>query len=126
LESGTSSGARRVLLIVDDKPFMGRALARVMKYKFDQVLIAHDPDQALEQLGESRVTHLVCDCNLGPRFRLGIEYIAAWRRLSPSIERAIVYSGTDLNDVETPPEVDQVLPKTTEPKELLEALGVDP
>jgi DNA-binding NarL/FixJ family response regulator len=115
----------RTLLIVDDQDFVCRALSRVLKYRFDRVLTANDPDQALQRLAQSPVTHLVCDCNLGPRFRYAFEYVPGWRRICPTIERAVVYSGSGLVEIEVPPGVDAVLPKTADPKQLLRALGCD-
>jgi DNA-binding NarL/FixJ family response regulator len=119
-ERGAS--AWRVVLVVDDRPYVCRALARVLKYRFQHVHTATTFDEAEALLGERRVTHVVCDCALGEDQPRTFDRVPDWRRCWPSIERVVLFSGTDLTDVSIPPEVDAVVPKGADPRELIESL----
>lgn len=120
LDSGAR--ARRVLLVVDDRRYVCRALARVLKYRFQQVHTAHTVAEAETRLRDHRVTHLVCDCTMGHDQPRTIDLVPGWRRNWPAIERVVLYSGTDLSGVEIPAQVDAVVPKGADPRELIEAL----
>jgi ActR/RegA family two-component response regulator len=119
-----SAGAARrgTLLIVDDDLAVCRALKRALGRHFDEVLLAHDPEMAERVLEACRITHLVCDFNLGPGIPLGIDLLPGWRRANPFIKRAVVFTGTDLTDHPISPLVDRVLNKADGPDRLLEAL----
>jgi CheY-like chemotaxis protein len=113
---------RRVVLVVDDKPYVCRALARLLKYQFEEVVVANTPQQAAERLRDNSVTHVVCDCTLGPGLPCTTDLVPLWRASCPSIERVVLYSGTDLTNKYIPAEVDAVVPKSAEPRDLLKAL----
>lgn len=119
---GSNATTWRVLLVVDDRPYVCRALVRLLKYRFQQVCTANTLSEAESLLCEHPVTHLVCDCALGPDQPRTIDMIPGWRRAWPAIERVVLYSGTDLSAVAIPPEVDAVVAKGSEPRELIEAL----
>jgi CheY-like chemotaxis protein len=120
----------KVALVVDDEIVVCRALYRILKSSFDKVITTTSPEEAGRILTENRVTHLVCDCNLGEGLPLGFQFIPDWRKMCPTIERTVVFSGTDLSNKKMPEEVDVVLEKNAEPEALLKALihgihGVD-
>ena len=117
--------ADKVLLVVDDEPAMRKVLERLLGKAFDQILTAADPVEADDKIAANPVTHLVTDCNLGPGLPLGIDLVAGWRERCPTIERAVVFSGTDLSDKEVPGEVDAVLHLTANFDDLLDALAVE-
>ena len=115
----------KVLLVVDDEPAMRKVLERLLGRAFGQVLTAADPAEADDLLAANEVTHLVTDCNLGPGLPLGVDLVPAWRERCPSIERAVVFSGTDLSAKELPDAIDAVLHLSADFEDLLEALEVE-
>lgn len=110
------------VLIVEDNEHVRRMLRKILKRRFDKILLAADPNEADRLLAENVVTHLLCDCNLGPGFPMGCQLIPGWRKKHPTIRRAVVYTGTDLSAVKVPPQVDRVVAKTDEVQELIKAL----
>lgn len=120
--SDSGSSAWRVLLVVDDRGYVCRALARVLKYRFQQVHTACTIAEAEDRLQEHRVTHVVCDCAMGPGQPRTLDRVPGWRRAWPTIERVVLYSGTDLTGVEIPEEVDALVPKGADPRVLIAAL----
>lgn len=117
--------AGKVLLVVDDEPAMRRVLERLLGGSFDEVLTAADPAEAEIALGLNPVTHLVTDCNLGPNLPRGIDLVPSWRERCPTIERAVVFSGSDLSATTAPAAVDAVLHLSAEFDDLLAALEVE-
>jgi DNA-binding NtrC family response regulator len=116
--------SKKIVLIVDDNQMIRRMLWRNLKNVFDEVLTAADPDEADRLLRENRVTHLLCDCDLGHNAPLGCDLVPAWRKMQPSISRAVIFTGSDVSNTKMPPEVDCVVPKTEELKELITALKI--
>ncbi len=113
---------KRVLLVVDDEPLVGRMIRRVLASDFDWILTATDPEEASASLEEACVTHLVCDCYLGPGLARGCDLVADWRRDNPSIRRAVVFATTDLSGSPRPEGVDAVLRKSADAGQIRKAL----
>ena len=100
------------LLIVDDDPRIRRMLLRLLSRRFDTVLIAGSPAEAEQMLEHNVVTHLLSDYDLGSDCLRGTELVPFWRGKYPSIERAVILTGSSLPMADVPPEVDCVLTKT--------------
>ena len=115
---------QKVALVVDDEHMVCNMLVRVLGRHFDEVLAASSPAEAERLLSEHKVTHMICDCNLGPCRPLGVDLIPRWRSLYASVERVVVFSGSDLSKLAVPPEIDAVVSKGGQIKEVLEALQV--
>jgi response regulator RpfG family c-di-GMP phosphodiesterase len=119
-----SEHAQKVALVVDDEQVICNMMVRVLSRYFDEVLAARTPIDAERLLTENQITHMVCDCNLGKGLPLAIEFIPKWRSLASSMERVVVFSGTDLSNTEVPPEVDAVVDKGMGVRQVLNALKV--
>ncbi|MFO8071859.1 MAG: hypothetical protein R6V85_08290 [Polyangia bacterium] len=113
---------KRVLLVVDDEPLVGRMIRRVLASDFDWILTATDPEGASASLEEACVTHLICDCYLGPGLPRGCDLVAGWRRDRPSIRRAVIFATTDLSASPPPEGVDAVLHKSADADQIRKAL----
>ena len=103
----------RVLLIVDDLPEVGSSSRRLFKHSFDAVHCATTPERAETVLttAEPRVTHLLCDFNLGDGVPNGMQLIQAWRALYPELQLAALYSAADIDDLPAEKGVDKVFRK---------------
>ncbi len=112
----------RVLLIVDDEPLALRAMSRLLRRQFDQILPAGTPEQAVTFLETEDVTHLLCDRHLGGSV-LGDEHIVNWRRQWPTIVFAALMTGDDLHGQQVSDSVDAVFPKPFDVNQLREALS---
>jgi CheY-like chemotaxis protein len=121
-----NSNAPVIALVVDDEAEVCRALHRILKNSFDKVFTTTCIEEADRILRQNRITHVVCDCNMGDGIPLGFCFVPQWRKICPTIERTVIFSGTDLSNRKLPEEVDAVLCKSAKPKELLEALIPDP
>ena len=86
----------RVLLIVDDDPFLS----------------------ASKLLDTEKVTHLLCDQNLGSSSR-GQDLLVSWRSAHPSIVFAALMSGAPLDLERLPEGIDAALNKPIELTDLL-------
>ena len=82
---------------------------------FDHVFIASDPVDAARILGEREITHLLCDFDLGvgegPGGVTGFTFVELWRRKFRGIERAVIFTGSDISRLKRPAEVDAVVAK---------------
>ena len=112
----------KILVIVDDEVMIHKALKRNLRTKFSEIFSAHSPTEVEEILSEQPVTHMLCDCFLGPDIPLGIKLIPGWRKMQPTVERIVVFSGSSFSMADVPPEVDCVVPKADDLNILLEAL----
>ncbi len=112
----------KILLIVDDENLILKMLVRTLTPRFNKVFTASSPSEAEALLNENSITHLVCDCNLGPDLPLGIDLIPSWREMCPSITRAVVYSGTNLPTRTVSNDIDMIVAKSEGPGKLLTAL----
>ena len=112
----------QTLLIVDDDPQIRKMLVRILSDDFDEVIVAATPAEAERKLMVYTVTHLVSDFNLGQDQPPGTELVVRWRKRHRSIERAVLFTGADLTEVEVPAEVDQYFLKDIDPLEIKKAL----
>ena len=115
----------KVLLIIDDEVFIHKALKRHLRSSFAKILSAHTPAEVEALLKEHQVTHMLCDCFLGPDIPLGIELIPGWVKKQPSVERVVVFSGSSFKMSDVPPEVDMVVPKADDLEVLMDALAIE-
>lgn len=107
----------RVLLIVDDETLSLRAIARLLRSQFDEVLTAESAERAEGLLHEHAVTHLLCDRYLTD-VRLGEELIKAWRARWSSIRFAALMTGEDIGQLTLPEAIDRVFLKPFDIAEL--------
>jgi CheY-like chemotaxis protein len=100
----------RRLLIVDDEPLARKALMRLLRGLFDEILCAGGAEQAEQALAEQEITHLLCDRHL-----LDIEpgeyLITRWRERYPSLLVAGLITGDVVEHSEMPLAVDCVFLK---------------
>ena len=54
----------RRLLIVDDEPLARKALMRLLRGLFDEILCVDGAEQAEQTLAKREITHLLCDRHL--------------------------------------------------------------
>lgn len=113
-----------LLLVIDDESSVCRALRRLMRGRVDEIVTAETPADAEAILDTRAVTHVICDHLLGPGQPRGIDLARRWRERYPAIAGLVVLTGTNVANLEAPPEVDHVLPKTTDPTELARRLGL--
>ena len=113
-----------VLLIVDDERSVCRALTRLLDRQIRRIETATNPVEAEIILRSGRITHLICDHWFGPGQPLGMDLVSAWKQKFPSIQRAVVLTGTDINKLPAASGVDSILPKVVDPDELIEVLGL--
>jgi DNA-binding NtrC family response regulator len=113
-----------VLLIVDDERSVCRALTRLLVGSIEQIQTATTPTEAEIILRSAKVTHVICDHWFGPGQPLGMDLVAKWKEQYPSICRAVVLTGTDINKLTLTDAVDKVLPKVVDPADLIEVLGL--
>jgi len=117
---------RSVLLVVDDESTVCRALSRMLKKYADEIITATNPNEAESVLEMGEVTHLICDHWFGPGQPLGLDLVARWKKRYASISRAVVLTGTDVTQLRAQPGVYQIMAKTVEPRELAQALNLQP
>ncbi len=114
-----SSSQHRTLLVVDDEPRICKLVARLLEKSFDSVHTATSQSEAERILGEERVTHLICDYNLGDNTPLGTELISEWRGRFPSIVLAVLFTASAAFQVKILPGVDKVFFKTRDIPEMI-------
>jgi DNA-binding NtrC family response regulator len=114
-----------VLLIVDDERSVCRALTRLLDRQVRRIETATNPTEAEIILKTGLITHLICDHWFGPGQPLGIDLVPKWRKLNPSILRAVVLTGMDISKLPLTEGVDRILPKVVDPDELIKALELD-
>ena len=115
----TSGPQNDTLLVVDDEPRICKHIARMLEKSFDSVHTATSQSEAEQVLGEERVTHLICDYNLGDDSPLGTELISEWRGRFPSIGLAVLFTASAVFQVKILPGVDKVFFKTRDIPEMI-------
>ncbi|MBN2527671.1 MAG: hypothetical protein JXR76_14865 [Deltaproteobacteria bacterium] len=116
-----AKAADSILLVLDDEPMIVRLITRSFRNDFAEILYAATPDEAEALLNNNRVTHFVCDANLGPNQPPGIELVNRWHSMFPTIEKAVVFTGMAIEDMRTGPGID-VISKSDSPTVLLDHL----
>ncbi len=112
----------RILLIVDDSEKVRTTLRRLLSSAFDEVFLSANPNEAEQLLGQHDISHILCDYDLGKDMPKGTELVIEWRRQYPEIGRAVILTGSDISQIDVPPEVDAIFSKTMSPRDLLAAL----
>ncbi len=115
----TDGPRRDTLLVVDDEPGICRNMARLLGGCFDCVHTATSQSEAERVLREERITHLICDYNLGEDVPSGAELISEWRGRFPSIGRAVLFTGSTKSEISILPGVDRVFFKPGDLPELI-------
>lgn len=116
---------KSILLIVDDESSVCRALSRIFRSCVDEVLTAFSPIEAETVLATKKITHLICDQWFGIGQPLGLDLVVKWKREHPSISRIVILTGTDVTQLEMPPDVDRIMDKTVDPKLLMGVLELN-
>jgi CheY-like chemotaxis protein len=107
------------LLIVDDHGAVAQALRRYFERDFEQVVVTASPAEAETVItGPTPPTHLICDYWLGQGTPVGTALVPRWRRLFPSLERAVLLTGSDLTEHPPVPGVDAICDKPIDPAQL--------
>lgn len=119
------TAAKTILLIVDDESTVCRALSRMLRTKVDEVISTCSPSDGETILTTKPVTHLLCDHWFGPGQPVGLQLAMKWKRMYPSIQKAVVLTGTDVTAHKTPPELDAIVSKTIAPEDLIKVLELD-
>ena len=115
---------RYTLLVVDDEPRICKHLARLLERSFYSVHTATSQREAERILGEERVTHLICDYNLGDDSPSGAELISEWRGRFPSIGLAVLFTASAESQISILPGVDRVFFKPGDLPELIATFSV--
>lgn len=100
----------KILLVVDNEPQITRLVRRVCTKDFAIVYTACSAKRATQILNSIPVTHLVCDFNLNED-QNGVALICGWRSQFSSLQRTILYTGSDFSQISTPDQIDVVLQK---------------
>jgi ActR/RegA family two-component response regulator len=114
---------KKILMIVDDTSYVGRALSRALGKHFDEVHALTSAAEATALLERRPVTHVICDHCLGEGDPPGLDLVPRWRRENPSIERAILLTGLDERTMKAGPEIDAVVSKLAGTAELVRVLN---
>jgi CheY-like chemotaxis protein len=118
----TDSG-KTTLLVVDDESAVCRAMRRMLRGKFDEIVTVETPADAEVVLATRQVTHIVCDQCLGPGQPEGLAIASGWRAAYPSIRKLVILTGANVKNLAALPGVDLVLPKTIDPVDLAAILA---
>ena len=115
----------KILLVVDDDPRICRMVTRRLLGRFEALHTACTEADAEQYLMRERVSHLVCDNELGGGASGGTALFARWRSRYPSIERAVLFTGsTVVDEAASASGIDAVVYKTTDFDILMRALGL--
>ena len=115
---------KSTLLIVDDESSVCRALRRIIRGRADEVVIVSNMTDANLVIDTKKVTHVLCDHLLGPGQPRGMEVASTWKDRYGSIRKLVILTGSNLASQEPPPGIDLVLPKTTDPLQLADLIGL--
>ena len=114
----------RILLVVDDSVLVARSVGRYLKKSFDQVHLAHDSAEALAAAKSATppVSHVICDVFLGEDEPSGVALVAQLRAAHPSIQRAVLLTGSYLPEGAPFAGVDRIFAKPCDMGVLVEYL----
>lgn len=115
--------SKTILLIIDDETTVCNALRRLLRSKVDEILIAANSSDAENILNSKPVTHILCDHMLGPGQPKGLEIAQDWKQIHSSIQKIIILTGTTVYKKDAPVGIDCILPKITDPIDLISYLG---
>jgi CheY-like chemotaxis protein len=87
---------KRVLLVLDDEPPIGRLFLRYLRNDFDEIHTCTTMAEAEEVLRRAKVTHLVVDNFLGRGQPHGSEAAESLRKKHPSIRYAALFTGSEI------------------------------
>ncbi len=119
----TGEAAKRfILLLVDDDSLVLQLLSRVFLPSFDEVLTATNSLDAEILVKTNHITHLVCDHDLGANEPNGLSLIPHFRKTRPEIERAVLFTGSNITRKAVPSSIDRVVVKTADVDELYDAV----
>jgi len=104
-------GNKESLLVVDDEVSVTRALRRVLAPYFAALRLANTPYDARVILASEKITHVLCDHWLGVGEPLGLDLLPRWKSSFPSIERAVLFTGFDVEALAPDPKIDAVISK---------------
>ncbi|MCU0663044.1 MAG: hypothetical protein MUC50_12045 [Myxococcota bacterium] len=116
--------SRLILLVVDDEKAVCRAVGRVMKRRFDEVLTADSAEEAHAILSTRAVTHIVCDHWFGKGQALGLDLVTEWVKTYGSLVRVLLLTGVDITQMVSPDPKVQIISKTADAADLVRELGV--
>lgn len=117
----TGSG-KTTLLVIDDDTSVCRAIRRLFRGRFNDIVFAETPADAETILASRPVTHVICDHMLGPGRPRGLELAGEWKALFPSIRRIAILTGANVKDLQASGGIDLIVPKTIDPEELIAKL----
>ena len=129
VDSNPKNGLKsKVLLIVDDCEQIGRAVKRILQSEFDKVYVTVDPAQATKILDSERVSHVLCDLNLGidDERTDGFVFAQLWRNTYPNLEKIFIFTGENIADLTIPDFLDGIIPKSAGMEQLSTALLQSP
>ncbi|MCP4605500.1 MAG: response regulator [Proteobacteria bacterium] len=112
----------KVLLIVDKNDLVRRMIYNEFSCTFDQVFSAEDFIQAESMLENNVITHVICGQIFDENDLTGSDIIPQWRWLYPSIRRAVILSGTSIDEIQLSYGVDSIIPKPSRISAIIDAL----
>lgn len=101
----------QLLLIVDDREEVLRALGRLLELSFQRVVLARAADEAERLLAAEQPVFLLCDYWLGEGQPPSTTFLPRWRREHPCLRRVVLMTGTHSASVPACDAVDQIFPK---------------
>jgi CheY-like chemotaxis protein len=112
-----------VLLVVDDDFLVAQTLSKILRPYFSCIILAKSEMEAKQAL-EKRITHIICDFDLGDGQRPGNELVNEWRD-NYNLKKAIILTGDNVDDVERYAGIDSVISKPADSQKILDALCLE-
>jgi CheY-like chemotaxis protein len=95
----TQTMKKPTVLVIEDEPQICRLMERCLAGRVEEVLIAADPNTALEILKQKHVTHLLSDLFLQPAANT-LASLTLLRFVFRNIVRCVVFTAADAQSVE--------------------------